>query len=556
VCGFQTRDEDRAVTPHTVLIADDDREFLTALAAVVERSPSLRLVGAASDATEAIALGRRHQPAVAVVDARMDGGGGARVATELTQLTPGTRILALSAYDDHRTVVEMIEAGAVGYLLKGTSASALVEVIERTAMGPVDPAKLDGAPVPDTLQRDSVASPIRVIIADDSPEFLEALSLVIEGQGDLELVGRARDTYGAIRLAAMYKPDVALVDWRMPGGGAIATAEILRSSPDTRVVAVSVSREREAVVDMLRAGAASYVVKSVTEHDLLDIVRTTAAGSAVLSQEVATDVLNELILRMELTEDPKARDARKTAAVRSVIDTGALTMVFQPIVSLKGGELVGVEALARFDVEPRRSPNVWFDEASDVALDTELDMAAAERALAAMPKLPPGVALFMNVRPASLFSNRFAELVAAVNAESVVLELTEHAPVHDYPRLLAALETLRDRGFRVAVDDVGAGYASLRHLLNLRPDMLKIDISLCRHIEDDRARQVLAEGLVSLGRELGATVVAEGIETAEELEAVRKLGVDVAQGYFLGRPAPPPVDDLFALDAPARGGDW
>jgi EAL domain-containing protein (putative c-di-GMP-specific phosphodiesterase class I) len=131
----------------------------------------------------------------------------------------------------------------------------------------------------------------------------------------------------------------------------------------------------------------------------------------------------------------------------------------------------------------------------------------------------------------------------------VVLELTEHAPVHDYPRLLGAVRALRDTNVRVAIDDVGAGYASFRHLLNLRPDVLKIDISLCRFIERDRARQVLAEGLVSFGRELGATVVAEGIETGDELEAVRKLGVDSAQGYFLGRPASPPLDDLFAASS-------
>jgi EAL domain-containing protein (putative c-di-GMP-specific phosphodiesterase class I) len=198
---------------------------------------------------------------------------------------------------------------------------------------------------------------------------------------------------------------------------------------------------------------------------------------------------------------------------------------------------------------------VWFDEADAVALGTELDMAVAEKALAILPKLPAGVDLFLNVRPASLFSDRFDELMGAVHGGSLVVELTEHAPVRNYPRLLAAVAALRDRGVRVGVDDVGAGYASMRHLLNLRPDVLKIDISLCRCIESDRARQVLAGGLVSFGRELGATVVAEGIETGEELEAVRKLGVDSAQGYFLGRPVSPPLDELFPGATPAFRGN-
>jgi EAL domain-containing protein (putative c-di-GMP-specific phosphodiesterase class I)/DNA-binding response OmpR family regulator len=540
------------VTHPTVLIADDDAEFRAALAAVVERAPSLELVGAASDAAEAIALGRRLHPSVAIVDVRMSAvagggaGGGPQVAADLTRLAPHTRILALSAYDDRGTVVEMLDAGAVGYLLKGTSARELVEAIELTVGGgAVLSPELEGVRK-HVDQPKAAVGPVRVMVADDSPEFLEALTLMIERQADFELVGRARDTAGAIRVAAMYQPDVALVDWRMPGGGGTATSEILRASPDTRVVALSAAHEREAVLQMLGAGAASYVVKSVTEHDLVEIVRTTAAGSAALSPEVTTNVIEELVVHMRRSEDRRALEAEKTAAVRSVIDDAAFEMSFQPIVSVNGGGLMGVEALARFDREPRRSPDVWFGEAAAVGLGIELDMAAAEKALAILPQLPPGVALFLNVRPESLFSDRFAELMGPVRGESVVLELTEHARVQDYSRVLAVLAALRDTGFRVAVDDVGAGYASLRHLLNLRPDVLKIDISLCRLIESDRARQVLAEGLVSLGREIGAMVVAEGIETSEELDAVRKLGVDGAQGYFLGRPAAPPLDELFA----------
>jgi EAL domain-containing protein (putative c-di-GMP-specific phosphodiesterase class I) len=126
------------------------------------------------------------------------------------------------------------------------------------------------------------------------------------------------------------------------------------------------------------------------------------------------------------------------------------------------------------------------------------------------------------------------------------LELTEHSAVYDYKRLGRIVDDLRDSGFRIAVDDVGAGYASLRHLLNLAPDMLKIDISLCRSIEQDRARQLLVKALTSLGRELGATVLAEGIESGPELTALRGLGVEYAQGFFLGRPASPPLEEMLA----------
>jgi DNA-binding NarL/FixJ family response regulator/EAL domain-containing protein (putative c-di-GMP-specific phosphodiesterase class I) len=549
----------------TVLIADDEREFRSALVGVVERAPGLQLVGAAEDATEAIQLACRARPAVAVVDVRMGGGGGPRVAGYLKRFAPDVRVLALSAYDDQGTVLRMLEAGATGYVVKGTSARELVLAIERTAAGDevLSPElhTTRGPPPSESVEpasRQATAArtrPLTVILADDNPEFLEALSLVIQREPGFDLVGKARDTTAAIRVAALYKPDLAVVDWQMPGaGGAIAAAEIARSSPTTRVVALSAFCEREAVLQMLRAGASSYMVKSVSAHDLVETLRTTAAGGAALSPEVAPGVIEELVVQMARSEDDDKWYSEKRGRVRSLIDEGAFEIAYQPIVGLAEDRVVGVEALSRFDTKPRRSPDVWFDDAVAVGLGTELDMAAAQEALRILPDLPFGVDLFLNVEPESILSDRFAELMAGVQAESVVLELTEHAPVQDYDSLRAVVDALRDTGFRVAVDDVGAGYASLRHILNLRPDVLKIDISLCRFIEADRARQMLAGALASLGRELGATVVAEGIETSAELDAVRDLGVDDAQGYYFGRPALPPLDEMFAGAAAGQSG--
>ncbi|MEA2421532.1 MAG: hypothetical protein QOF55_631, partial [Thermoleophilaceae bacterium] len=498
-------------------------------------------------AGEAIELAQRMRPAVVVVDVRMDGGGGLRVARELEPLAPQVRVLALSAYDDQGTVLQMLEAGASGYLLKGTSARELVLAIERIAAGDEvlspelpDPRVLpaggsvEGSPDQEGVPR---AGPFTVVLADGDPAFLDALSLVIQQEPGFDLVGKARDTTGAIRAAALYKPDLALVDWQVPGaGGAVAAAEIARSSPATRVVALAASSGREAVLQMLRAGAASYVVKSVTAHNLVEILRLTAAGGAALSPEVGPGLIEELVDHVARSGAGDERDAERLARVRSVIDEGAFEIAYQPIIGLTDDRVIGVEALARFDTSPMRSPDVWFADAVAMGLGTELDMAAAQKALRIVPDLPAGVDLFLNVWPESIFSDRFASVMAGVEAESVVVELTEHAPVQDYDRLTHAIGALRDSGFRVSVDDVGAGYSSLRHLLNVRPDVLKIDISLCRFIGSDRARQVLAGAVASLGRELGATVMAEGIETSAELQAVRDLGIDAAQGHYLGRP--------------------
>jgi EAL domain-containing protein (putative c-di-GMP-specific phosphodiesterase class I) len=232
--------------------------------------------------------------------------------------------------------------------------------------------------------------------------------------------------------------------------------------------------------------------------------------------------------------------------VRSLIRASEFDVEFQPIVGLAADRVVGVEAVARFGGEPRRSSGAWFGDAVSVGLGTELDMAVAQEALRVLPTLPRGVDLFLSVRPESIFSSRFAELMACVRPESLVIEIADHVSGYDYDRLRAFVAAIRDSGFRILVDDAVAGYASLRHLLDLRPDMLKIDASLCRSVETDRERQAHVRALVSLGRELGATVVAKGIETSAEQRTVRDLGVDGAQGRYLGAPAPAPLDAVLA----------
>jgi EAL domain-containing protein (putative c-di-GMP-specific phosphodiesterase class I) len=120
----------------------------------------------------------------------------------------------------------------------------------------------------------------------------------------------------------------------------------------------------------------------------------------------------------------------------------------------------------------------------------------------------------------------------------VVLEITEHTTVEDYAKLHEVLRPLRERGMRLSIDDAGAGYSSFRHILRLRPDFIKLDISLTRDIDSDRGRRALAAALIGFARETGAELIAEGVETESELATLRKLGVHKAQGYLLGRPAP------------------
>jgi EAL domain-containing protein (putative c-di-GMP-specific phosphodiesterase class I) len=230
------------------------------------------------------------------------------------------------------------------------------------------------------------------------------------------------------------------------------------------------------------------------------------------------------------------------AAVRrridEVLDAGQLSMVFQPVVDLATGTVTAYEALARFTAEPVRTPDVWFAEAHEVGRGVALELAAVELALRRLHDLPDDCCLAINVGPETLAEGVLCPILQTVDAGRVVVELTEHAAVGDYPKLLRSLDDLRQAGVRLAVDDTGAGISSLAHILKLDPEVIKLDRALTSGIDEDPARRALAVSLVAFAGETGALIVAEGIETPAELDVLRAIGVRYGQGYHLGRPAP------------------
>jgi EAL domain-containing protein (putative c-di-GMP-specific phosphodiesterase class I) len=144
----------------------------------------------------------------------------------------------------------------------------------------------------------------------------------------------------------------------------------------------------------------------------------------------------------------------------------------------------------------------------------------------------------MNASVETILSREFAEIMTGLPADRIVIEITEHTDVDDYEDVVRALQPLRQRGIRLAIDDAGAGYSSLRHILNLQPDYIKLDMDLIRHIDIDPARRALASALIAFARDTDSTIIAEGVETASEFATLQSLGVEQAQGYFLGRPMP------------------
>jgi len=230
----------------------------------------------------------------------------------------------------------------------------------------------------------------------------------------------------------------------------------------------------------------------------------------------------------------------------------AIAPVFQPIISLRDGELAGYEALARFPQDSAsRPPNVWFAQAHRCGLGVELETRAVLAALAAAQNAPRGY-VSINVSPAAL---RAPQLLAQLpsDLDGVVVEITEHELVADGERLRSTLADLRERGARIAVDDAGAGYAGLRQLMVLRPDLIKLDRGLIEGVAEDHAKQALVECFVRFAHRTAAAVCAEGIESEQDLIALARLDVTYGQGYAIARPArgwPEHFDHVRAMLVP------
>ena len=214
----------------------------------------------------------------------------------------------------------------------------------------------------------------------------------------------------------------------------------------------------------------------------------------------------------------------------------AIRPVFQPLVSLGSGEVVGYEALARFDDSRNLPPSWWFAQAHRFGLGAQLEAEAVRVALAE-PRRPEHAFLAVNLSPSALRSPAVQEVLPD-DLSGLVIEITEHEEILLDDGLQATLAPLRARGARIAVDDAGAGYAGLQQVMRMQADIIKLDRSLIQDIHADRVKAALVHSLVHFASETGADLCAEGIECLEELRTLVQLGVTLAQGYVLARPAP------------------
>lgn len=397
----------------------------------------------------------------------------------------------------------------------------------------------------------------RVFVVDDNPTNVAILEGLLSHAG-LEKIYTATDARDALLRLDEIDPDLILLDLHMPQvDGFTVLREISERAAGSYlpVMVLTADARPEATEQALTLGARDFLTKPFNGTEVVlrarNLLETRYLHLTLRQHNVA--------LRAELGAYQESERAAEQAheqtrtRIETVIRRRDLQIVYQPVFDIASGALVGVEALSRFPVQPLQGPDRWFADAERVGLATELEILAVEAALRALGSLPHNTFLAVNVSPGTLLASQLEALFPPDVASRVVLELTEHVPVEDYDVVNETVDVLRKRGARIAVDDTGAGYAGFRHLINLRPDIVKLDISLTRGIDRDPGRRALASALVQFTTDTATRLIAEGVETHDEMSTLRQLRVDWAQGFFLSKPKP--LQDILASEqAPGQPG--
>ena len=375
----------------------------------------------------------------------------------------------------------------------------------------------------------------RVLLVDDQADILKAYARWLTAGGFQ--VETADDGSTAADMAAKSAFDVIISDISMPGMTGVEMLRAVRERDlDVPVVLMTAQPAIESAMEAVELGALRYLPKPVDGQLLVSV-----ADNAVRLHKLAR-LKREALSLTGADAQPGDRIALEGAFERAL---SGLWLAFQPIVSLSEKRIFAYEALMRSREAALPHPGAMLSAAERLDRLPDLGRAIRARAAAAADAMPQDALLFINLHPADFQDpTLFSEAVPlAAHAHRVVLEVTERSALDDIHNLRDKVSRLRALGYRIAVDDLGAGYAGLSTFANLEPEVVKIDMSLVRDVETTRTKRTLVASLTGVCRDLGMKVVAEGVETAGERDALTELGCDLLQGYFFARPAAdfPPV---------------
>jgi len=368
----------------------------------------------------------------------------------------------------------------------------------------------------------------RILVVDDEPSLLEVVGAMLTEAG--WQVDTARDGREALGFVDANRYDVVLSDIDMPGvTGVQLLREIRARDLDVPVLLITGHPRVDTAVEALEHGALRYLQKPVRERDLLTAVED--ASRLHRMARLKRQALAAIGLEGGLPTDRAGLESRFGRALAS------LRLVYQPIIRTGDGTIFGYEALARTDEPSIPNPGALFEAAERLGRVHEVGGVVRDRAAAFLARAP-SLTLFVNVHALELTDDALLSPAAALSthAGSVVLELTERSSFEHVPNLRARVSLLRRLGFRLAVDDLGAGYAGLTSFAALNPHVVKLDMSLIRSCDTEPVKQRLIGAMAALCKEFGIMVVAEGIETVGERDTVIAHGCDLMQGFLLGRP--------------------
>lgn len=308
--------------------------------------------------------------------------------------------------------------------------------------------------------------------------------------------------------------------------------------------------EQADVRDRLRAHVAAHPghpETALTEHliSLRSLARLPAGTSRMVSPSAGSAI-------QPGAEAPAPTASERARRIEAVLEGRMLLTAFQPIFELSTGSVAGVEAFTRFATDG--STDYWFAEAAEARLGSELEFAALESSLAAAQLLPTHLSVALKLSPATCLDPLLPGLLeeSILAPDRMVLELTEALTTEQAAALATALAPLRQRGIRLAIDHAGSYFNSIRHIRQLQADIIKLDRNLIAGIDTDPLRHAFGETMVGFAEQMGAALIAEGIETHSELATVAGLGMTAVQGYLLGRPTTRPQDWVrWNLPAPS-----
>jgi len=505
-----------SLPPVTVLVVDDKRELRTVVSRLLQEAGCQMLL--AATCAEARNLCVSHEGAIHVVlsDLVLSDGRGDHLVHELREIRPELQVVLMSGYPA-TSITPSGHAPAV-LLAKPFTPSKLREAVAAAV------ATGNG-----TARRSEPALQPRVLLVDDDANLRKMLGRLLRRAGfDVTDVDSGRKALAELE-AKRY--DVVLSDVHMPDGNGLELVRgVRRVDLDLPVILMSGKPDVESAARALEFGAFRYVTKPLNTDEIEKLVRQAIRANSLARVRRQAAAITGAQIGMS---------DRAGLEVRFETMLDSMWMAYQPIVHASTGDLFGVEALMRSREPSIPHPGAILDAATRLERLPQLGRRTrtlAGSAVAARPDIP---SLFVNLHPADLLDADLISGSAALTAiaSRVVLEVTEREDLEGSAALVERLERLRELGFRIAVDDIGAGYSGLTSFADLRPEIVKIDMSLIRSVHTSTVKQRTVSALVTLCHEVGTLVVAEGVETNEERDCLLGLECDLLQGFLIAKPS-------------------